>query len=227
MAAILLARLETCQPPSRLARLLVMGALSMADPGMADPGSGASVPGALRRPSEVAGPRASDDALTDLYAAHWVGLVRLAALLLRDRSRAEEVVQDAFIAAYPRLARLREEGTALAYLRRSVVNGCRSGFRRHGVEERYLTSVKGSADAPGRASGDSAETTALRHHDDAALLEAVHRLPQRQREVVVLRYYADLSEQQIADALDIAAGSVKAHAHRALTTLRTTLGGAS
>ena len=63
--------------------------------------------------------------------------------------------------------------------------------------------------------------------DDAALLDAVHRLPQRQREVVVLRYYSDLSEQQIADALGIAPGSVKAHAHRALTTLRTTLGGAS
>ena len=199
----------------------------MADPGMADPGPGASVPGAARRPSEASERRAADDALTDLYAAHWVGLVRLAALLLRDRSRAEEVVQDAFVAAYPRLARLREEGTALAYLRRSVVNGCRSGFRRHGVEERYLTSVKGSADAPGRASGDSAETTALRHRDDAALLDAVHRLPQRQREVVVLRYYSDLSEQQIADALGIAPGSVKAHAHRALTTLRTALGGAS
>ena len=199
----------------------------MADPGMADPGPGASWPGAARRSSDASDRRAADDALTDLYAAHWVGLVRLAALLLRDRGRAEEVVQDAFIAAYPRLARLREEGTALAYLRRSVVNGCRSGFRRHGVEERYLTAVRGSADAPGRATGDSAETTALRHRDDAALLDAVHRLPQRQREVVVLRYYSDLSEQQIADALGIAAGSVKAHAHRALTTLRTTLGGAS
>jgi RNA polymerase sigma factor (sigma-70 family) len=95
------------------------------------------------------------------------------------------------------------------------------------VEERYLTSVKRSADAPGRASGESAETTALRRRDDAALLAAVHRLPQRQREVVVLRYYSDLSERQIADALDISPGSVKAHAHRALTTLRSTVGGAS
>ena len=170
---------------------------------------------------------AADAALTDLYAAHWVGLVRLAHLLLRDRSRAEEIVQDAFVAAYPRLARLREEGNALAYLRRSVVNGCRSGFRHHGVEERYLTSVAGSADAPGRASGESAEAAAVRRDEDAALLDAVHRLPPRQREVLVLRYYADLSERQIAEALDISPGSVKAHASRALTTLRSTLGGAS
>lgn len=198
----------------------------MADPGTAGPGTGARVRGTARRSSAAVPRRAADDALTDLYAAHWVGLVRLGQLLLRDRSRAEEVVQEAFVAAYPRLAKLREEGTALAYLRRSVVNGCRSRFRHQGVEARYLTSVAGSADALGRGSGESAETTALRRDDDAAMLEAVYRLPQRQREVVVLRYYADLSEQQIAEALDISSGSVKAHAHRALTTLRSTLGGA-
>jgi RNA polymerase sigma factor (sigma-70 family) len=95
------------------------------------------------------------------------------------------------------------------------------------VEERYLTSVAGSADAPGRAPGESAEAAALRRRDDAVVLDAVHRLPQRQQEVVVLRYYADLSERQIADALDISVGSVKAHAHRAVSALRTTLGGAS
>jgi len=199
----------------------------MADPGMADPGTGAGITGAGRRTSDALSRQGSDEALTELYAAHWVALVRLGHLLLRDRSRAEEVVQDAFVAAYPRLARLREEGTALAYLRRSVVNGCRSGFRRHGVERRYLTSVTGSAEALGRTAGESAEVTALRRDADAALLEAVHRLPLRQREVVVLRYYGDLSEQQIADALDISPGSVKAHAHRALTTLRSALGGAS
>jgi RNA polymerase sigma-70 factor (sigma-E family) len=197
----------------------------MADPGMVDPG--ARVRGAARGSSDAVSRQGSDEALTELYAAHWVALVRLGHLLLRDRSRAEEVVQDAFIAAYPRLARLREEGTALAYLRRSVVNGCRSGFRRRGVEQRYLTSAAGSAEALGRSAGESAEVTALRRDADAALLEAVHRLPLRQREVVVLRYYGDLSEQQIADALDISPGSVKAHAHRALTTLRSSLGGAS
>jgi len=210
MATILTIRGGSCQRVERVARLLVMGRLGMAV-----------------RQTDSDAPLSADEALTDLYAMHWAGLVRLGALLLRDRNRAEEVVQDAFVAAYPRLARLREEGTALAYLRRSVVNGCRSGFRHRAVEERYLASQVGSADALGRVTGESAETAVLRHDDDAAVLHAVHRLPQRQREVVVLRYYADLSERQIADALDISPGSVKAHAHRALTTLRDSLEGAS
>lgn len=187
---------------------------------MADRGRGAG-------PSARADSRArdaADYALTELYAAHWVSLVRLAHLLVQHRGWAEEVVQDAFISAYPRLARLREEGTAVAYLRRSVVNGCRSGFRHERVEEGHLDTTAARPDAPGRSPAESAETTAIRHDDDARILEAVHHLPRRQREVVVLRYYADLTEQQIADALGISTGTVKAHAHRALSTLRTTWG---
>ncbi len=163
---------------------------------------------------------AADDALTELYATHWVPLVRLAYVLVRDSARAEDVVQDAFVASYPRLARLREDGTALAYLRRAVVNGCRSGFRHRTVEHRYLAAAGAAADLPGRAVGESAEASAVRRADDLALLEVVHTLPARQREVVVLRYYADLSELQIADALGISSGSVKVHAHRAISTLR-------
>lgn len=170
---------------------------------------------------------AADDALTQLYAAHWVSLVRLAHLLVRDGGRAEEIVQDAFVSSYPRLARLREEGTALAYLRRAVVNGCRSSFRHRGVEQRYLANTGNRADATGRLTGESAETAVLRQVDDRVLLDTVHRLPQRQQEVLVLRYYSDLSEQQIADALDISTGSVKAHAHRGIAALRLALGGAS
>ncbi len=162
----------------------------------------------------------ADDALTELYATHWVPLVRLAYLLVRDSARAEDVVQDAFVASYPRLARLREDGTALAYLRRAVVNGCRTGFRHRAVENRYLATASAAADLPGRGVGESAEASAVQHADDLALLEAVHALPARQREILVLRYYADLSELQIAQALGISSGSVKTHAHRAINTLR-------
>ena len=145
-------------------------------------------------------------------------------MLVRDRGRAEEIAQDVFVAAYPRLGRLREDGTALAYLRRSVVNGCRSGFRRERVAKTYLGTTAARADAPGRRPAESAESVAVGHDDNARILETVNRLPPRQREVVVLRYYADLTEQQIADALGISTDSVKAHAHRAMATLRSSWG---
>ena len=155
------------------------------------------------------------------------GLVRLGALLLRDRDRAEEVVQDAFVAAYPRWPRLREEGTALAYLRRSVVNGCRSGLRHHGVEERYLARGPGRptpwAGPPARAPRPPSCARRRRRHARARWTDC----PSASERSLVLRYYPDLSERQIADALDISPGSVKAHAHRGLTTLRDTLEGAS
>ncbi len=170
---------------------------------------------------------AADEALTQLYAAHWTALVRLAWLLVRDQGRAEEIVQDVFVAASPRMAQLRQDGNALAYLRRSVVNGCRSTFRHQGVEDRYLRTESGGAEAPGRRTAESAETAVMRHDEGDTLMGAVRRLPQRQREVLVLRYYSDLSEQQIAEALEISTGAVKSHAHRALAALRQSMGGRS
>lgn len=191
---------------------------------MAKPGTGSGTPSADPSADPSAGSAGPGEALADLYAAHWVSLVRLAYLLVRDRGWAEEITQDVFVAAYPRLSRLREDGTALAYLRRSVVNGARSGFRHARVEKSYLGTTAAGADAPGRRPADSAEAVAIGRDDNARVLEVVNRLPQRQREVVVLRYYADLTEQQIADALGVSTGSVKAHAHRAMATLRSSWG---
>lgn len=170
---------------------------------------------------------AADDALTELYAAHWSSLVRLAWLLVRDQGRAEEIVQDAFVGAHPHLAQLREQGSSLAYLRRSVVNGCRSVFRHQGVEGRYVRAESGRPELPGRLAAESAESAALRHDEGETLMGALRRLSTRQREVLVLRYYSDLSEQQIADALDISVGAVKSHAHRGLAALRASMGGRS
>lgn len=163
---------------------------------------------------------AADDALTDLYAAHWAALVRLAWLLVRDRGRAEEITQDVFVAAHARMAQLREDGNALAYLRRSVVNGCRSSFRHRGVEERYLRAESGRPETPGQQSAESAEAAAIRADEAGSLLGALAQLSSRQREVLILRYYSDLSELQIAETLDISPGSVKSHAHRGLAALR-------
>jgi RNA polymerase sigma-70 factor (sigma-E family) len=169
----------------------------------------------------------ADVAIADLYAAHWTGLVRLAWLLLRDDQGAEEVVQDAFIAVHRRWDSLRNQESATAYLRRAVVNGARSGLRHRGVEQRYVMREQGEPTAYARRTEASAEDRALDGEATQSMIAALGRLPQRQREVLTMRYYLDLSEAEIADALGVSAGSVKAHAHRGLAALRDRMEAAS
>ncbi|MEP7036231.1 MAG: SigE family RNA polymerase sigma factor [Actinomycetota bacterium] len=162
----------------------------------------------------------ADSALTELYAAHWSSLVRLAWLLVRDQQLAEETVQDAFVAMHSHWSKLRDPQRALAYLRRAVVNGSRSALRHRTVENRYLRAETSARTAYGTTTEPSAETRALEHASGERLVGALGRLPRRQREVLTLRYYLDLSEAQIADVLSISAGAVKTHAHRGLAGLR-------
>jgi RNA polymerase sigma-70 factor (sigma-E family) len=157
----------------------------------------------------------ADEAVTHLYAAHYRSLVRLAALLLHDSGAAEEVVQDAFVAMHGGWRRLADPDRALAYLRASVVNRSRSALRHRAVVERHPQRV-----GPDAASAEHGALLALEH---AEVMAALRALPTRQREVLVLRYYADLSEADIADAIGISRGAVKSHASRGLTALRTTL----
>ncbi|MFN8029257.1 MAG: SigE family RNA polymerase sigma factor [Dermatophilaceae bacterium] len=174
----------------------------------------ADAPGDLRRMS-------ADAAIASLYAAHWSGLVRLAWLLVRDQGVAEDIVADALIALHRRWDHLADRDLALAYLRRSVVNAARSVLRHRTVERTYVAQ---HGRAITEATAPSAEHEALDEVGNAGMLAALDRLPRRQREVLVLRYYLDLSEAQIAHALEIAPGSVKAHASRGLTALRAQLG---
>ncbi|MDF3045980.1 MAG: SigE family polymerase sigma factor [Ornithinibacter sp.] len=164
--------------------------------------------------------READDAVTELYAAHWQRLVRLAWLLLHDAGEAEEVVQDAFVALHAHWSGLRDPAAGAAYLRRAVLNGARSALRHRGVKERWAASVRGGPDDPGARTGPSAEESAVAGLSRQSILAALGRLPTRQREVLILRYYLDLGEAQIADALDISPGSVKTHASRGLAALR-------
>ena len=159
-------------------------------------------------------------ALTDLYAAHWASLVRLAWLLVHDQQVAEEAVQDAFVAMHARWPQLRDEGAALAYLRRSVVNASRSVLRHRVVADRHLAHEAAAPTSAWRATDVSAEERAVARAEGDQLIAVLRELPRRQREVLVLRYYLDLSEAQIADALGVSPGSVKAHAHRGLAALR-------
>ncbi|HEY7042691.1 MAG TPA: sigma-70 family RNA polymerase sigma factor, partial [Nocardioidaceae bacterium] len=122
---------------------------------------------------------------------------------------------DSFVAMHERWRRLRDPERALGYLRRSIVNRSRSAHRHHLVVAKHVP------ERPEDAA--SAEAHVLTAQTRALVLEALHRLPTRQREVLVLRYYSDLSEAQIAEALGISSGSVKSHAHRGLAALRTTL----
>ncbi|MDX6200249.1 MAG: hypothetical protein QOJ79_3400 [Actinomycetota bacterium] len=156
-------------------------------------------------------PRSADDAVTALYRVHAAGLRRVASLLVDDRETAEDVVQDAFIRLHRRWLLLRDPDKALAYLRTSVVNGSRSRLRRRRTERSYVAAPPGEH--------PSAEHTVLRTADLRAVADELVQLPRRQREVLVLRYYLDLSEAEIAGALGISRGSVKSHAARGIATL--------
>ena len=156
----------------------------------------------------------ADEALERLYAAHWRRLVRLSVLLVRDVGTAEEVVQDAFIAVHRRWGRLRDPDKALAYLRQTVVNRSRSALRHRTVVARH------AARETVQANGAPADAPVMAAARRAAVLDAMRSLPERQREVLALRYYLDLSEAEIADALGISRGAVKSHASRGSATLR-------
>jgi RNA polymerase sigma-70 factor (sigma-E family) len=157
----------------------------------------------------------ADRAVTALYSEHYRSLVRLAALLVRDVATAEEVVQDSFVAMHSAWRRLRDSDKALSYLRQSVVNKSRSVLRHRVVVDR--NAPKPAPDMP------SAEQGAITLLERSAVISALRTLPPRQREALVLKYYADLSEAQIASAMGISRGAVKSHTARAMTSLRAVL----
>ncbi len=159
------------------------------------------------------------DAFGILFRTHARGLVRLAYCLLGDREAAEDAVQDAYMSLYRNWNSLRDLGSAHAYLRAAVINRCRTGqgqmIRSRRVRERLA-----SVDWP----APSSESRMLAHDDARRLAAAVQALPTRQREVVVCRYYLELTESETAAMLDIGLGSVKRHAHRGLARLQDHLG---
>ena len=167
---------------------------------------------------DITGTRSSpraELAVTELYAGHALGLVRLAVLLVGDRASAEDIVQDAFLGLYRRWDRLPDTSAPLAYVRVSVLNGCRTALRRRS----RARSVGNLSDRP----ADSAEAVALLSEEQRAVAGALRRLPERQREALVLRYYLDLSEAEIATAMGISRGTVKSATSRALATVGRTL----
>ncbi len=160
----------------------------------------------------VAAPAA--EAVTALYQAHALGLIRLAVVMLGDRPAAEDAVQEAFCGLYRRWHHLSDQGKALSYVRSSVINSCRTVLRRR----------RRQAGLAGDPPGESAEALALVGEEHRQVLTAIRRLPARQREVLVLRFYLDFDEAEIAASMRISRGTVKSTTSRALAALGRLLG---
>lgn len=156
-------------------------------------------------------PTDRDAALTALFVAYHRQLVGFAMLLVDDLATAEDVVQDAFLALHRRWSWIRDTQAAYEYVRTAVLNGSRSQLRRRRVRAAHRD--QSTPDAA------SAESAALDHAEYEAVIGYLAELPTRQRQVLVLRYYLDQSENEIAETLSISPGSVKQHASRGLAAL--------
>jgi RNA polymerase sigma-70 factor (sigma-E family) len=165
--------------------------------------------------------RGSADSVTALYAEHALGLVRLAVVLTGDRAAAEDIVQDAFLGLYRRWDKVADMAAPLAYLRVSVVNGCRTALRRRSRLTFRPPAAGDAADGtdPDTGLAQSAEASVLFTEEQRAMAAALRTLPRRQREVVVLRYYLELSVNETAQAMGVSPGTVKSTTHRALAAV--------
>ena len=148
-----------------------------------------------------------------LCRAQWKPMVRLAYLLCGDQEGAEDIVQDAFAALNRRWDRLRSAEAAGAYLRTAVVNGTRSAIRRRAIARRLLHPIRDER-------VEAAESTAVRNDEQRRVLAVIRQLPRRQREVIVMRYWAGLSEAEIAATLGVSPGTVKTAAARARSAIQ-------
>ena len=166
---------------------------------------------------ERVGPSVQHGRLAELYRRHAAGGIRLAYLLTGDEALAEDVFHDAFVRLSGRWTTLRDPAAFGSYLRRTIVNLCNSHFRRKKIERRFLESEARSqlSDSP---------VTAWRE-DDGRVWEQVQQLSKGQRAAIVLRFYEDLSDDEIADVLGCRPGTVRSRISRALEAMRSARGG--
>ncbi len=160
---------------------------------------------------------ASDDReqqVAELHRSHYAELVRLACLLVDDRGSGEEIVQEAFVRVYQAWVRVEQP---LVYLRATVLNLARSRMRRRLVARRRVEPIS--------PAGPDVDDHLVLLDDQRDVLTALRSLPTRQRECLVLRYYLDLTESQIAATLGISNGSVKSHSSRGIAALARRLEG--
>jgi RNA polymerase sigma-70 factor (sigma-E family) len=145
-----------------------------------------------------------DEAITELFRARFDPMVRLATLLTGSVETAEELVMDAFARVAPRIHEIEQPP---AYLRTAVVNAARSHHRRLRLARRHTPRPE----------------VAVHDPEIDELWERLDELRPTERACVVLRYYEDLSLDQVAAELDLPVGTVKSHLHRAISRLRALL----
>lgn len=182
------------------------------------PAGNSDEPTLIRRAGPVS--ESADAGVERLYRSHRLQMVRLALLLVDDRETAEDLAQDAFAALHRRWRSLDNQQAAVGYLRTSVVNGSRSVLRRRRTVRRNPLADFGELTA------EAADASTMLAEEHRAVLEAIRRLPERQREVILLRYWSELSEAEIAATLDISIGAVKSNASRGRDAIANILGGA-
>ena len=182
----------------------------------ASPGPDSAAPRAGTLPGERRAAEAGPS-VAELFRDHHLELVRLALVMVGDLATAEDVVQDCFERLHRRWPSIREQHRALAYVRSSVLNGCRSVHRRSAVTRKYGPRLAERADA-------SVPDATAALADRGELTAALRRLPRRQREVLVLRYYADLTVAEIAETLRITPSNARACLSRGLAALAAAIG---
>jgi RNA polymerase sigma-70 factor (sigma-E family) len=170
-----------------------------------------SPPDLLSAPSPSRETVSSGELVDELYRGHALRLTRMALILVGDRASAEDVVQEAFLGLFRGFGRLSDPDRAVAYLRASVLNGCRNVLR-----SRKRDRLRKVTHEPAVW---SAEAAALAGEERREVMLAVAGLPRRQREVLALRYFLDLTDNEIAAALGISRGTVVSTASRALAGL--------
>lgn len=188
-------------------------------PGAEDPlsaarGDGASGVGVDGQVGSGLAESGSSGSFESFFRVQFPTMFRLAHLLGADDP--EDVAQEALARLHQRWSQLRDRPAAGGYLRVIVVNLVRS-------RKRHLTMARRRRRVPDRTDVDSAETTALERGADGAIFSALRALSPRHREALVLGYWLDLSEQQIADAMGTSVGTAKSHLSRGLSALRAAL----
>jgi len=179
-------------------------------------GAAGTLAQAVSQASRRALPDDAAAAVEAIYQATALSLIRMAYVMLDDLPGAEDVVQEAFCGLYRRWEHVQDTDRALHYVRRSVLNGCRSALRRRAVRRRGLP---GGTDLAA-----SAEAMVLSGEERDDVVRALAGLPFRQREVLVLRFYLELPDEQIAQVMGIGQSTVRSTAFRALAALGRTLG---